>query len=79
MTPISQHIIINPHPVSKSLASGLSSLKNSPIHKATVLKVSEDIYKSPLQAGDDIIYMAGRLKWIAGECILNLEMVIAKL
>ena len=80
MTPISQFIAIKPMPESNKLASGLFSVeKVSPVSKATVTKISEDIKDLPLNIGDTIAYLSGRGKWFGGECFINLEMVLAKL
>ena len=75
MIPISQYIAIEPHPVPQKTASGLFISKVPPT-KATVVKVSQDIVDSPIKPGDTIAYI-DRCKWIAGECLLNVEMVLA--
>ena len=60
---------------SAKTASGLFISKVPPT-KATVVKVSQDIVDSPVKPGDTIAYI-DRCKWIAGECLLNVEMVLA--
>ncbi len=80
MTPISQTISIELHPASELLDSGLFSVKQTPsVATATVLKVSEDIKRPPVNVGDTIAYLTGRAKKFGEEYFLNLEMVLAKL
>lgn len=79
MIPISKFISIQPLPASDKTQSGLFTNKKEHTGTAIILEVSKDIKNPEIKSGDKIVYIESRRKFLEGQYLVSIEMVLGKL
>lgn len=79
MIPISKFISIQPLPASDKTQSGLFTNKKEHAGTAIVLGVSKDIKTPEIKPGDKIVYIESRSKFLEGQYLVSIEMVLSKI